>query len=140
MESEITNETHGRSFIKSFIWRIVGVLILGSVTYFYTRHWIQTSWITFLHHGVFLFVFWGHERFWLCVNIKGMKRKLCKMFTYETILGNFILAIISLIITGDVQTMTKITLTYIGIKHFVYIWNEILWDRIAFGKSQKSYS
>jgi uncharacterized membrane protein len=140
MESKISKETHNRSFIKSFIWRIVGVLILGGVTYFYTRHWIQTTWITFLHHGVFLFVFWGHERFWLCVNIHGFKRKICKMFTYETILGNFILAIISLAITGNVQTMTKITLTYIGIKHFVYIWNEFIWDRITFGRYQKSCS
>ena len=37
----------------------MGVLILGAVTYAYTRHWVQTSIITFLHHGIFLFVFWA---------------------------------------------------------------------------------
>ena len=128
-------ETQLRSATKSAIWRVMGILILGAVTYFYTRHWIQTSWITFLHHGVFLFVFWAHERFWLKVDIHGLKRKILKAVTYETILGNFILAIITLTITGDVQQMSKITLTYIGIKHFVYIWNEFIWDRISFGKS-----
>ena len=135
MAIKITNECHRRSFIKSFIWRIVGVLILGSVTYFYTRHWIQTGWITFLHHGVFLFVFWGHERFWLCVNIQGLKRKIGKCITYETILGNFILAIISLIVTGNVQKMTQITITYIAIKHFIYIFNEFIWDNIKWRKT-----
>ena len=133
MEISIKSESQKRSFIKSFIWRIVGVIVLGAVTYFYTRHWIQTTWITFLHHGVFLFIFWGHERFWLCVNIHGLKRKVGKCITYETILGNFILAIISLIITGDVQTMGKITLTYILIKHFMYIANEIWWQKIKWG-------
>jgi uncharacterized membrane protein len=128
-------ETQVRSFIKSLIWRILGVLILGAVTYFYTRHWVQTSWITFLHHGVFLFVYWAHERFWLKVDIQGLKRKVMKAVTYETILGNFILAIITLVITGDVQKMGQITLTYIGIKHLVYIWNEFIWDKITLGKS-----
>jgi len=137
LELKIAQETHKRSFIKSLIWRIMGVLILGSVTYFYTRHWIQTTWITFLHHGVFLFIFWGHERFWLCVNIHGLRRKIMKCITYETILGNFILAIISLVITGNVQMMGKITLTYISIKHLIYIINEGLWDRIIWGLRRK---
>ena len=129
-------ETIKRSTLKSFIWRIVGVILLASVTYFYTRRWITTTWITFLHHGVFFFVFIAHERFWLKVDIHGLKRKLLKMFTYETILGNFILGIISLIITGNVQQMGKITLTYIGIKHLCYIWNEIIWEKISFGTSR----
>ena len=124
-----------RSWIKSAIWRVVGVIILASVTYFYTRHWIQTSWITFLHHGVFFFVFFLHERFWLHIDFTGLKRKIFKMITYETILGNFILGIISLIITGNVQKMTQITITYISIKHIIYIFNEIIWEKIPWGKS-----
>lgn len=133
METTINQETQKRSFTKSVIWRIVGVILLAAVTYYYTHKWIQTSWITFLHHGVFLFVFWAHERFWLHVDITGLKRKFLKMLTYETILGNFILGIISLIITGDVHKMTQITLTYIAIKHIIYIFNEILWERIKWG-------
>ena len=131
MELKIVNETHKRSFVKSLIWRIVGVLVLGAVTFFYTHHWVQTSWITFLHHGVFLFIFWGHERFWLCVNIHGLKRKIGKCITYKSILGTFILGIISLIITGNIQTMSKITITYIFIKHLIYIFNEFIWEKIS---------
>lgn len=124
-------ETQVRSFVKSLLWRIAGVFILGAVTYFYTHHWVQTSLITFLHHGVFLFVFWAHERFWLHVDYKNLLlRSVLKCITYETILGNFILGIISLAVTGNVQQMTKITLTYIAIKHLCYIWNEFIWNKI----------
>ena len=133
MESQIMVETVKRSALKSFIWRVVGVIILGCVTYFYTRKWVTTTWITGLHHGIFFFVFILHERFWLHVDFTGFKRKLLKMFTYETLLGNFILAIICLIITGNVQKMTQITITYIAIKHVIYIFNEFLWERIKWG-------
>jgi len=123
-------ETNMRSWTKSAIWRVVGVLILGAVTFAYTGNWVTTSWVTFLHHFVFLFVFALHERFWQHIDYQGMTRKVLKAVCYETILGNFILAIITLSITGDVQTMSKITLTYIGIKHFIYVWNEFIWDNI----------
>lgn len=126
-----------RSMVKSIIWRIVGVVILASVTYFYTHKWIQTTWITFLHHGVFLVVFFLYERFWQRVNIYGLKRRVLKAVIYEDILGMYILGVICLIITGHVQTMTKITLTYIGIKNLIYVVNEFIWDKwIRFGKSQ----
>jgi len=128
-------EAQLRSFIKSFIWRIVGVLVLGAVTFFYTRHWVTTSWITFLHHGIFLFVFWIHERFWLHVDYKNMLlRSVLKCLTYETILGTFILGIITLAITGSVQQMGQITLTYIGVKHLMYVFNEFIWGRLRWGR------
>ena len=126
-------ESQVRSATKSFIWRIVGVLVLGTVTYCYTGNWITTSWITFLHHGVFLFVFWAHERFYLHTDFTGLTRKILKCITYETILGNFILAIITLAITGDVQKMSQITLTYISIKHIIYIINETWWQKVKWG-------
>ncbi len=127
-------EIHIRSWLKSFIWRVMGVVILAAVTYFYTGNWIQTAWITVWHHGVFLIVFYLHERFWLHVDFENiLLRSILKCITYETILGNLILGVISLIITGDVQQMTKITLTYIIIKHLVYVWNEFIWKGIKWG-------
>jgi len=117
-----------RSIVKSIVWRIVGVIILGIITYAFTRSWIQTSLITFIHHGVFLIVYYLHERAWLkWGKITGLKRKLWKMFTYETLCGNIILGTITYAITGDWKTMTAITLTYIAIKHIVYIINEFIW-------------
>lgn len=130
------NETRIRSLSKSIIWRIMGVLILATVTYAYTRRWIQTGLITIIHHGVFLGVFYLHERLWLKVKrIQNLTtRSILKMITYETICGNVILGTISYLVTGSWKQMTVITLTYIGIKHVVYIFNEFVWDRIKIGK------
>lgn len=129
-------ETRLRSSSKSFIWRILGVLILATVTYAYTRQWIQTGIITVIHHGVFLFVFYLHERIWLAVKrIHNLTtRSILKMLTYETLCGNVILGTITYLVTGSWKQMTAITLTYIGIKHVVYVFNEFVWDRIKIGK------
>ena len=134
-------ELHSRSALKSLIWRIVGVLILGAVTYYYTHKWFTTSLITFIHHGVFLFVFYAHERIWLRILsgyevIKPWRLALAKMFTYETLCGNIILGTITYLITGSWKQMTAITLTYIGIKHLTYIFNEFLWKRITWGENE----
>ena len=128
-------ETKIRSASKSAIWRVMGVLILGAVTYFYTRHWVQTGLITFIHHGVFLFVFYFHERIWMKIKhpVGLTARSIAKMFTYETLCGNIILGAITYCITGDWKQMTAITLTYIGIKHITYIINEFVWKRIKLG-------
>ena len=132
----IMNETHIRSASKSMIWRIAGVLILATVTYAYTRHWIQTGLITSIHHGIFLIVFYFHERLWLKVKkIQNLTaRSILKMFTYETLCGNIILGIITYLITESLKQMTIITLTYIGIKHILYIFNEFIWEKIKAGK------
>ena len=129
-------EIYSRSALKSFIWRIAGVIILASITYFYTRHWIQTTWITVLHHGTFLFVFYIHERLWLKSKYpKGLvARSIAKMFTYETLCGNIILGTITYFITGNLKQMTQITITYIAFKHIIYVWNEFIWDKIKWGK------
>jgi len=131
-------ETKARSASKSIIWRIMGVLILGAVTYAYTGNWITTGLITFIHHGVFLIVFYFHERFWLWLDTKVIFRpfwrSVAKMFTYETLLGNIILGIITYAITGSAKEMTQITLTYIGIKHVTYVFNEFVWNKIKMGK------
>ena len=129
-------ETHGRSVTKSIIWRVLGVLILGAVTFAYTNQWVQTTAITFLHHGIFLFVFYAHERMWLKFSWPENLtwRSIAKMFTYETVCGNIILGLITYFVTGSWKAMTAITLTYIGIKHFIYVINEFGWKRINWGK------
>lgn len=125
------SETRIRSASKSMIWRILGILILATVTYAYTREWIQAGLITIIHHGVFLAVFYFHERLWL--KVKGVQslatQSILKMFTYETFCGNVILGTISYLVTGSWKQMTAITLTYVGIKHICYIFNEFIWER-----------
>jgi uncharacterized membrane protein len=127
-------ELKKRSALKSFIWRIVGVIVLAAVTFGYTGNWITTGLVTVIHHGVFLLVYYLHERVWLTVKLENMMwRSLAKMFTYETLCGNIILGTITYMITGSWKQMTAITLTYIGIKHVIYIWNEFIWRKIKWG-------
>jgi len=124
-------ELKKRSALKSFIWRIVGVVVLAAVTFGYTGNWITTGLVTVIHHGVFLLVYYLHERAWLKVKLENMMwRSLSKMFTYETLCGNIILGTITYAITGSWKQMTAITLTYIGIKHVIYVWNEFIWKRV----------
>ena len=95
-------EEKKRSALKSFIWRIVGVIVLAAVTFGYTGNWITTGLVTVIHHGVFLLVFYLHERMWLKIKLDDMVwRSLAKMFTYETLCGNVILGIITYSITGS---------------------------------------
>ena len=128
-------ELKTRSAVKSILWRLLGILILGGVTFFYTNKWIQTSLITFIHHFVFLFVFYFHERIWQKIKhpINATGRSLVKMGIYEIFLGNIILGTITYLITGNVKQMGAITITYISIKCLVYILNEFVWKRIKLG-------
>lgn len=131
-------ELKKRSALKSFIWRIVGVLVLAAVTYGYTGNWITTGLVTFIHHAVFLLVFYLHERMWLKIKLDNILwRSVAKMFTYETLCGNVILGTITYTITGSWKQMTAITLTYIGIKHVIYIWNEFIWKKITWATKEK---
>jgi len=123
------NDSHKRSIIKSLVWRIIGIFWLGGITWLFTRNLIQMSSITFIHHGIFLIVFYLHERAWNSLLWKSKWKYAIKALTYEIILGNVILGLITYFVTGDVKTMTAITLTYIQSKlvlYFIYDW---LWSR-----------
>jgi len=132
----VNNETRLRSSTKSILWRVLGVLILATITYAYTRRWITTGLITVIHHAIFLLIYYFHERLWLKIKrIQNLThRSLLKMLTYETLCGNIILGTISYFVTGSWKQMTAITLTYIGIKHVCYVFNEFAWDKIKAGK------
>lgn len=129
-------EIKKRSALKSVIWRILGIIILGIVTFCYTGNWVTTGLITFIHHAVFLVVYYLHERIWLKIELEDIFwRSIAKMFTYETLCGNVILGTITYCITGSWKQMTAVTLTYIGIKHIIYVWNEFLWKKLKWGKT-----
>jgi len=120
-------DSHKKSMLKSVVWRILGIIVLATVTYSFTKHWIQTGTITFIHHGIFLIVFYLHERAWAKC---GWKIKYyLKAFTYEIVLGNLILGTITYLVTGDVKQMTAVTLTYIGLKLIMYPIYDHLWSR-----------
>jgi len=113
------------SMMKSIVWRIMGVFVLGAVTYFYTRRWSITTQITLTHHAFFLIVFYLHERLWewLKLLIKkplGIWQNVIKSFTYEIILGMGFGGLIVYLFTGSLPLVTEITGTYTVIKLVMY--------------------
>lgn len=124
-----SQEKHTRSMTKSICWRILGVILLAFITYCVTREWITTTAITFTHHGVFIFIYYLHERFWLKTGLlRDSKWKpIARVITYEVILGNLILATISYGFTGSLQQMSMITFIYIGNKYWIYVVFDKIW-------------
>lgn len=120
--------SHKASMLKSLVWRIMGVIVLAAVTYFFTRELITTTYITFTHHATFLVVFYLHERLWLLLK-KDIKkwRNILKAITYEIILGMGIGGAIVYLYTGELNKVTLITGTYTCIKLIMYFFYDRLW-------------
>jgi len=115
--------------VKSVMWRIFGVFWLALITWIFTKNVEQTTLTTVIHHGLFIFIFYIHERVWQKIKVSKKYRPYIKSFTYEILLGNIILGLITFFVTGDIKKMTSITLTYIFTKIPIYWINEKLWFR-----------
>ena len=108
----------------------MGVIVLASVVYFFTRQWITTGLITFAHHATFLGVFYLHERVWLRLSYPvGKMRHAIKAFIYEIILGMGIGGFIVFLFTGEWSKVTMITGTYTVIKIVMYFIYDHIWVR-----------
>lgn len=125
-------ESHKRSMIRSIIWRLLGVGVLGVVTWMFTRSWIQTGLITVIHHGMFLIIYYLHERLWQLIGnrVTGRTRSILRTFLYEIVLGHCVLGLISLFVTGSWSQVTWITIVYIENKLWMYILYDWLWGKI----------
>jgi uncharacterized membrane protein len=118
------------SLMKSIIWRIMGVIVLATITYFFTRKWITTTYITIVHHATFLLVFYLHERLWFKIkNISERKRAILKALLYEIVLGMGIGGLIVLLFTGKWSKVGQITVTYTIIKIIMYYFYERIWRK-----------
>jgi uncharacterized membrane protein len=69
-------ETHLRSWMKSFSWRIVGIVLLGGISYAFTKDWKQTTWITIIFHGIRTVLYYLHERWWERISWGRIKHPL----------------------------------------------------------------
>ncbi len=123
--------SHKLSVLKSIVWRLMGVVVLFTVTYTFTGELVTTTYITFAHHATFLLVFYLHERLWKRVYDKDTKlRKVAKAFTYEIILGMGIGGLIILLFTGEWSKVSVITPTYTAIKLIMYYLYEKVWTKV----------
>lgn len=133
-------ETRLRSLSKGIFYRVISIITLIIITYFFTGDVVQVSLITVATTITFMIVFFFHERMWL--NIKRpfgkLKRSIAKMFTYITLLGIVIMSSITFLITGNFEITTSITLTYVVVKHFLYVINELVWYKINWGRVEKT--
>jgi uncharacterized membrane protein len=50
--------------MKSIVWRILGILILGAVSWLITKSWKEMSKITLLFHSIRVILYYFHERIW----------------------------------------------------------------------------
>jgi uncharacterized membrane protein len=57
-------ETRTRSWAKSLIWRVIGVVLLGVIAYLVTGNWEQMTLITLIFHGLRVVLYYSHERIW----------------------------------------------------------------------------
>lgn len=57
-------DSHRRSWAKSVTWRVVGIVLLGGISYAITRNWEQTTVITAIFHSLRLVLYYYHERLW----------------------------------------------------------------------------
>ena len=123
-------DSHKRSMLKSLIWRILGVIILASITWIYTHNWITVGLITLIHHATFLLVFYLHERLWFMLETTSQRvRRILKAITYEVVLGMGIGGLIVLLITGEWSKVSQITLTYTAVKLITYYIYESIWTK-----------
>ncbi len=57
-------ETRLRSWSKSVTWRLIGIAVLGGISYAMTRDWEQTTVITAVFHSLRFVLYYYHERLW----------------------------------------------------------------------------
>jgi len=58
------SETNLRSWTKSLVWRLLGFVILGAITYIYTGEWAESLAISSAFNLIRFFLYYIHERIW----------------------------------------------------------------------------
>ena len=57
-------DTPKRSLVKSLIWRTIGILILGLISWYYTKDIQKATIVTVLFHVIRFILYYVHERIW----------------------------------------------------------------------------
>lgn len=72
-------DTKKRSWAKSIVWRVIGIVLLGSISYLVTGDWKKMSLITILFHGIRVILYYYHERVWERISWGRVKHPLAEM-------------------------------------------------------------
>lgn len=57
-------DTKARSWVKSIVWRVIGIILLAGIAYLLTEDLEQTTLITVIFHGIRVVMYYYHERAW----------------------------------------------------------------------------
>ncbi|RLC91273.1 MAG: hypothetical protein DRI77_14010 [Chloroflexi bacterium] len=57
-------DTKKRSWAKSIVWRLIGIVLLGLISYLITGDLTEMTLITVLFHSIRLVLYYYHERAW----------------------------------------------------------------------------
>ena len=60
----MSKDSHKRSLTKAVGYRMMGVLLLATLTWIFTRDFLQMGLITGVYHGLSVFGYYVYERGW----------------------------------------------------------------------------
>lgn len=69
-------DTKTRSWVKSIVWRLIGIFLLGAIAYLITGSWKDMTIITVLFHGIRVILYYYHERVWERISWGRLKHPL----------------------------------------------------------------
>jgi len=72
-------DTRIRSIVKSIVWRVIGVVLLGAIVYLITGDWKEMTIITALFHGIRIVLYYFHERVWERISWGRIKHPLAEL-------------------------------------------------------------
>ena len=61
-------ERKSRSLVKAISWRLVALVVLGTVSYAFTGSWEETTLITAVYSVLQIFIYFLHERIWSVIH------------------------------------------------------------------------
>ena len=69
-------DTKLRSWVKSIVWRVIGIILLGAIAFAITGNWKEMTAITILFHGTRVIMYYYHERIWEHISWGKLKHPL----------------------------------------------------------------
>jgi uncharacterized membrane protein len=62
--------------VKSIVWRVIGIFLLGGIAYLVTRDWKEMTILTISFHGLRVIMYYFHERVWEHISWGKVKHPL----------------------------------------------------------------
>jgi len=72
-------DTKLRSWVKSILWRVIGIVLLGAISYLITGSWKEMTIITLLFHSIRVVMYYFHERLWERISWGRIKHPLSEL-------------------------------------------------------------